>query len=223
MKRIYSFLFVIFSTTTFAQYSYSSGGAFTFGVQSLPASDLAGFFEQTPELSNTSFSFGGYGVWQVKNFMFGFKGAGVYGAPVEENGLQYRHQAGYWSADIGYKIINRDKFGFYPLIGIGYGGVSYSISSTEDIDVSTGQVLNGGDFNWNGLVIDVGFRAEHLFGFKSAGSGKGGGILGLEAGYMFSPQGSDWTTNGGGDIIGGPDFSMNGFYARLLIGGMGGR
>jgi len=223
MKHFMLILWVSAATALQAQYSYSSGGAFSLGVQSLPTSELLSLTPDAPELNSTNFSFGGYGIWQIQRFMVGFKGAGIYGSTTEQNGLDYRVQGGYWSLDLGYKVINRDRFGLYPLIGIGLGGVTYSVASQQDINLTVPVSFNNATFDWSGVVLDIGLRAEHLFGLKETNGQKGGGFYGLELGYMVSPANSDWKTAGGSRIVGAPDYGLNGFYARLLIGGMGGK
>jgi len=223
MKKILFASSVLLSLGLSAQYSYSSGGAFTFGVQSSATDPLLELSPGAPDLSAVQFSFGGYGVWQVQRFVFGFKGAGLYGPSASANGLEYSAQSGYWSLDLGYKVINRDRFGVYPLVGIGWGGTKYSVASDQDLAITTPIAFNSVEYQWSGLVIDLGLRAEHLFGFKQNESGKGGGMFGLELGYMFSPGNADWKTLGGGSVTDAPDYGLDGFYARVLIGGMGGK
>ncbi len=223
MKKILLLSFALACATVNAQYSYSSGGAFTFGVQSSDADPLLALSPGAPDLSSVHFSFGGYGAWQFQRFMIGFKGAGLYGPTASANGFEYSAQSGYWSLDLGYKVINRDRFGLYPLVGIGWGGSTYSIAADQDYVVTDPIAFNSVEYQWSGLVLDIGLRAEHLFGFKQMERGKGGGMFGLELGYMFSPGNSDWKTLGGGSVIDAPDYGLDGFYARVLIGGMGGK
>ncbi len=231
MKNVYKSFFgvlaLLMTLNTEAQYSYASGGAFSFGVQSFPAADLQGFFPNSPELNSVNFSFGGYGYWQFNKWMFGFKGVGIYGNSVSRDNIKYSAQGGYWSADFGYKVINRDRFGLYPILGIGFGGLTYTIANQTSFNAAGfPPVFNKLDLNWSGAaLIDIGVRAEHLFSFKSDGNNKGGGFVGLELGYMMAlgegkweiDQASAWPESSS------PDFGLNGFYARLLVGGMGGK
>lgn len=214
---------LLFIVPAQAQYSYSSGGAFSLGIQSIPTAELAMLSPAAPELNATNFSFGGYGVWQFNRYMIGFKGAGIYGSEVRSNNLAYNVQAGYWGLDLGYKVINKDKFGLYPFVGLNYGGLTYSVASTQEYVVRTPTALDMAEFNWSGFLLDIGLRAEHLFGFQQSGEGQGGGLVGLELGYMLAPAGGNWETRSGASVVGAPDYAMDGFYVRLLIGGMGGK
>lgn len=224
MKKVLFFFLALFATVCAqAQYSYSSGGAFSLGMQSIPTAELAMLSSGAPELNASNFSFGGYGVWQIKRYMIGFKGAGIYGNEVRSNNLAYKVQAGYWGLDLGYKVINKDKFGLYPFVGLNYGGLTYSVASTQDYVVSNPPILDVAEFNWSGFLLDIGLRAEHLFGFQKKGEGQGGGLIGLELGYMLAPAGGNWETRSGAAVVGAPDYAMDGLYVRLLIGGMGGR
>ena len=58
-----------------------------------------------------------------------------------------------------------------------------------------------------------------LQGSKSA-KGSAGLMIGLEAGYQMSYKNGTWKYDNG-DITGGPDFSNNGFFIQLMIGGGG--
>ncbi|MBI1316445.1 hypothetical protein GC167_06245 [bacterium] len=223
MKTIVLLLGMAVCSPLYAQYSYASGGAFSFGVQSFPTAELLNLTPDAPELNATNLSFGGYGMWQIKRFVVGFKGAGIYGPSEEFDGLKYTTQAGYWSLDLGYKVINRDALSLYPVLGVGWGGLTYTVASMQEAVPTVPIEFNSAEFEWSGLVLDVGVRVEKLFGLKKTEKGQGGGFYGLELGYMFSPATDEFETAGGVDVMGGPEYGLNGFYARLLIGGLGGK
>ncbi len=226
MKKIallISFLFYAFIST--AQYARGGGGAFSFGMQTLSTSQFATFDPNAPSLNEAAFSFGGYGYWQLNDWLFGFKGAGVYGPKQLSGDYEYSYSGGYFMLDFGYKVVNTQKFFVYPFVGVGWGGAGYTINSKFSInlnDPNNKPAIYAGNYNWSNVVFDAGVRIEQLFGLKSADGETGGGLVGIEVGYMFSPTSTDWRTNTNATIIGAPEFNMNGLYARIVFGGFGG-
>jgi hypothetical protein len=177
-------------------------------------------------LPTTAPTFGGYGFWQIQNYVIGFKGYGFNMSSRSGNNLEYSASGGAWSLNLGYKVINKDKFGLYPFIGFGYSGITYSIASTlgEDISIPvTTPSFNNAEYQWNNFMAELGLRVEHFFGYKGNEESGGGGIVGLEVGYQFTPVHGDWSTKGGAGISGAPNYDMGGFYASVLIGGFGGK
>jgi len=224
MKLYITILFCIIAFTVSAQYTVGGGGAFTIGTQLLPTAELQQFNSGSPELPSSNISIGGYGYWQIKSVVFGFQGGGFYGSTVEQGNLQYGQGGGSFSINLGYKIINTDKLGIYPVLGIGGGGIGYRITQTGDIAVSPDQGVTpySAEYNWSSVLFDVGVRVEKIFGYESGDCGKGGGLVGLELGYMLSPSSDKWETAAGASVNNAPEYSLSGFYARLLIGGFGG-
>jgi hypothetical protein len=227
MKNVFFVLaFSAISIVTNAQFTRGGGGAFTVGMQMWPVDELKAFAPDGPTISTNSFSLGGYGYWQFNDWIFGFKGAGIYGSEKLDDNYSYRMTGGYFAVDFGYKVVNSNKFFVYPLIGIGWGGVGYNISEKFSLDLAnpdaTKPVIYGGEYSWSNVVFDVGVRIEQLFGVRSDENGSGGGLVGIEVGYMFSPSSSDWRTSTNATINNAPEYSLNGLYARVVIGGFGG-
>ena len=225
MKHFFAVLLVTFSFVASAQYTKGGGGAFTIGAVFLPVDELRAFSPgQTPRLSAANTSIGGYGYWNIKNFVVGFKGSGFYGPVAEDNTYSYSRGGGMFTVDFGYKLMNEDQIAVYPTIGIGAGGFGYTISERRSIDLQSDNtpVLYQGSYNWDSVILDFSIRSEKIIGFQSGDCGKGGGMLGIELGYLWSPESDNWKTSAGSDIQNAPSYSMQGFYARLLIGGFGG-
>ena len=223
---IHIFCFSLMGLSAQAQYTGGGGGAVSLGIQTLSTSEFTAFDPNAPELNQMATSIGGYGYFQVNNWLFGFKGAGNSSAKQIVGDYEYSAGSGYFLLDFGYKVVNKQKLFVYPFVGVGWGGASYSIDSkfTINLDDPNNQrpVIYSGKYNWSNVVFDAGVRVEQLFGIKTRGAETGGGLIGLEAGYMFSPTNTNWRTNANATINGAPEYNMNGFYARLLIGGFGG-
>jgi hypothetical protein len=217
---------IFLANSSNAQYVKGGGGAFSIGMQTLQVDGLELFDPNSATLSSTNFSLGGYGYWQFNSWLFGFKGAGVYGSKVATTDYEYSLVGGYFMLDFGYKVINKNSLFVYPFIGVGRGGVAHNINSKATIDfsdpVNDKPAINSGVYNWSNVVFDIGVRIEKLFGIREEEKGNGGGLIGVEIGYMLSPSNTKWRTNTNAVIIGAPEYSMNGVYARIVIGGFGG-
>jgi hypothetical protein len=130
--------------------------------------------------------------------------------------------AGYGFFDLGYVVLRSGGFDAYPLLGIGGGGISMNfveseVGSFDDVlqNPSRGSKLS----TWD-LLVSVGFGMDHLYVLGGNEQGEGGLVLGLRAGYIFSPFEGDWKFEGE-TLPGGPDFGITGPYIRLMIGGGG--
>jgi hypothetical protein len=218
--------FILAAFEVNAQYTRGGGGAFSLGVQTMSTTGITTFDPNAPTLNEVSFSLGGYTYWQFNKLLFGFKGAGVYGNNKEKGNYEYSSSSGYIMADFGYKLINKQKLFVYPFVGVGWGGAVYSINANSTINLTNPTTIYppiySGDFNSSNVVFDVGFRIEQLFGLTTENNETGGGLVGIEIGYMFSPNSTNWRTNNNAEVIGGPEQNLNGIYARILIGGFGG-
>ena len=226
MKHFLILLFCLISTLSFSQITRGGAGAFVIGTQILPSEELKAFnfLGEGPELSTANISIGGYGYWQLNSFVIGMKGSGFFSSEQTDERYSYRRGGGMFAVDFGYKVINNDKLSLYPLIGIGGGGMTYSISDRRDVLLDTGEnpPIYQGTYSIANVLFDVGVRLEKSFGFESGDCGKGGGMVGLELGYLISPSTDNWKTASGASVVNGPDYSLSGFYIRLLVGGFGG-
>ncbi len=66
-------------------------------------------------------------------------------------------------------------------------------------------------------LVNVGAGMEYLIPVFRVWRGNAGILLGLRAGYIFSPVSSNWRFDNA-SIAGGPDLDMSGAYARARIG-----
>ena len=224
MKHFLLLALLALSTTTYSQITRGGGGAFTIGMQMLPVDELLQFHPEAPKMSTSNIWLGGYGYFQFNRFIVGMKGGGFYGSEQTDVNYSYRMGGGMFAVDLGYKVLHTESYSLYPVLGIGGGGIGYSISDRADVTLGSDNtpILNEASYNYGSVLFDIGARFEKSFGYESGDCGAGGGMVGLELGYMFSPSKDKWTTSSGASVINAPDYSMNGFYIRLLIGGFGG-
>jgi len=225
MKQLLLLTILCLSTLTLAtaQITRGGGGAFTIGTQLLPTSELLQFDPSAPELSTSNISIGGYSFFQFNSFVVGMSGSGFYGSEKTDSRNTYERGGGMFTVDFGYKVVNSPSFSLYPLIGLGAGGFGYSISGLDDVVIGGDTPApNESSYNYSSFLFDIGLRFEKTLGYEEGDCGKGAGMVGVELGYLMSPSSNEWKTGSGASVINGPEYSMSGFYVRLLIGGFGG-
>lgn len=225
MKNILLIAAFALSLTAFGQYTRGGGGAFTIGMQTMPVEDLKIFAPDMAPLPSTSLTFGGYGYIQLNRFTIGMKGGGYVGSESRDAEYVYSFGGGSFLVDFGYKIVGTDKTSIYPVLGVGFYGAGFQAAhlgtvNIQNVDLPYG---NTSSFNIQNVLFDVGVRMEQLVTFRSSEQcGKGGMMVGIEAGYQYALPTDYWKGSCGCAVYGVPEFSFQGFYARILIGGFGG-
>lgn len=233
MKKNNSFILIclltILSCPLFSQDTdkpkMMGGGEFSFGYGSFPVSDLEAFLPYGFNLSSDHLMFGGGGRNFIGRFVIGGSGFGIIGNEINDDSLEINTGGGYGTFDFGYLVIDKPKFKLYPTLGIGGGGYDISIAERKNISApqireDPGQeieISNGGfilDFRINTNWIPILNYSEDKKAF-------GGYKTGLQLGFLYQVPSTNWSFSGG-DVTNGPDFGLQGFYARLVIGGIGG-
>jgi len=180
-----------------------------------------------PSMDEDFLTLGGAGYGARGRFLIGGEGHALLGRTETTPGgaRQLTVSGGYGMFRVGYLAVTRDAFDVYPLFGIGGGGMSLKIAErgapTFDqviADPETSSTLATAMF-----VLDVAAAANFRITMGENEDGVGGFVLGVQAGYSFSPAQSGWTLDGTNDVAGGPDLRIQGPYVRLSIGGWGRR
>jgi len=220
------FLPLIFTSLSLtAQYNSAGTFAFSYGAQSINTAAFKQFYTGAPTLNSTAFSWGGYVNRHYKNFIFGVSGAGIFGEEAETGGYSFYTSGGYVTYDVGYKIINKNKWSLYPAGNIGLGGVNYQISSLQALPVGgESAVFNNARYNWGNLIYGASLRFERYFKLKDdCDSSRTGGLFGIEAGFLASPTNNNWRSAGRTTVLGAPDFAFNSWFVRLTLGVFSGK
>lgn len=64
----------------------------------------------------------------------------------------------------------------------------------------------------------LGIGADWLVAALSEGEGYGGVLIGIRAGYQFSPSSSGWRSSGEMSVTAPPRYATNGYFVTLTIG-----
>ncbi len=126
--------------------------------------------------------------------------------------------------NLGYIVYELSGLKVYPLIGIGAGGLNFSIS--QDLNsLSFNEILDDPErsvqISTSEFLIQVSLGVDYLLTLAQDEDGQGGLVFGLRAGYCLSPFQSDWMM-GDLQISGAPETGMTGPYIRFMFGGFGG-
>jgi hypothetical protein len=149
-------------------------------------------------------------------------GAELTGAGLDEQPSQGREVGlggGHATLGIGYMKQLSPRLRVYPRLGLGAGGLTLWVESADTVTfdsvLANPQPVSGRQrlLSRDGGVVDLGGGIEVL---------PGGGhvlLIGARAGYIISSFGSEsnWQLQNG-TATGGPSASLNGFYARVVLG-----
>lgn len=156
-------------------------------------------------------------------FIYGISGCAITGDLIKSDSINVSLKGGVGTFDFGYLILNKKNIKIYPMIGIGGSAYGLQIEKNKDVSVKNisddpGQEIKitKGGFAAD-LSLNLNFTPSSSFNEKN---NYGGIMTGIKLGYIYSLPSSDWKFSGG-DITGGPNFGLNMFYIKLIIGGFG--
>lgn len=175
-----------------------------------------------PKFPSSFSSFGGAGQAYISNFIIGGEGHGLIGKEQTNDKITMNLSAGYGLFNVGYVLYSTGGLLIYPLFGLGGSGLSLSLTDRyipkfdDVLDSLKGHVeLSTGSF-----ILHFAIGTEYLITFDKGEKSRGGIVIGVRAGILFTPVAGDWKMDDY-KVIGGPETGVTGFYIRLLIGGGG--
>lgn len=231
MKRsAHTLLFILslfFFSPIYAQNNIQGGGGggFTIGYGTMDVSAFNDFLpDNYPKFNGTHLLMGGMGYGFNNRFVMGGGGSALIGDEIINDSLSASIGGGMGTFNFGYLLVNREQMKIFPMLGLGGGGYGLNITnnsnvSTEDIKADPFREIS---ISKGGFIADVSLHFNFLPGLQTDDeSGSSGGFMtGLQVGYLWSFPDSRWEYTGG-NITGGPNFGLNMFYVKLILGGMG--
>lgn len=130
--------------------------------------------------------------------------------------------AGYATLGVGYAFEPSPRVRLYPRIGAGPGGMALWFEDPDTLDFEdvvqnrTPAPARGPNLARDGLVLDLGAGAELM------PAAPGGLLIGVRAGWLTGPFTDRWEMYEH-EVSGGPDASITGPYARVIVGWAWGR
>lgn len=204
---------------------HEGSGSFNIGFANLSNSDFQQFLPRDfDQISDRYLLIGGEGYALKGNFLFGGSGQAIIGQDEHSGSQKAGISGGMGFINVGYAVINQDKIKLFPMLGIGGGSMELRIS--EDEDVSLNEIIEDPaqeiTLEVGNFMLDFSVGLDYIPSIQMAKNGKEGGGFktGLRVGYMLGFNNDNWTY-GGGDVKSAPDFGLNSFYVKLVIGGYG--
>lgn len=127
-------------------------------------------------------------------------------------------KAKYTLANFGYLLKSDNGLIYYPYIGLGLGKIILRL--TENNIDSFGNIFSSqreNESSKSSLFLNAGFAMDYFHKFNKKRNGKNNIVIGIRAGYIFSPFKNEWRVNQI-KVHDGPDARLTGPYVRLTIG-----
>jgi len=211
-------------------YSHSFGqttggiGFFTPGIHTIQYSKLNSFLPAGyPQITNKPFITAGAGYGVFSNIVIGGEGGTMHAGSFTKDNQQVDLTGDFGFFSLGYVVLNSKGLLMYPLVSIGSNDLEIYIhqkDQTASFGTITGEPFRATALHYNTKMLK--FSVAGLYTVQGGKSEKGsaGLMIGLVAGYQMSYKKGVWKYDNG-SVSGGPDFSNNGFFVQLMIGGGG--
>lgn len=194
--------------------SSTFGGEGNFGIrfQHYDFKNLNSSFKSNglPEITENIVSFSGGGLAYIDHLIIGGTGASYQLLDKDNGTYKTTVSGGVGFFNVGYMLVNKSNFMFYPILGI--GGSTMRIEIYENNKVDFAQLLSnpkkGTIIQNEQFVLDLGFQGN-LFLTKQKTFG-----IGLKLGYQVAPTESKWSDSNG-TITNGPVTNADGIYTQL--------
>lgn len=201
-------------------------GYFETGITYFDYSDINKLFKNAgfPELTTPSISMGGGGHALIANFIVGGEGHGYFGAISQNDQYKVSHGGGYGFFNVGYLLMNTPTTKLYPMVGLGGGSVTVSITDRNQIPDSFDQILlnpaRQSHIYTGGFTMNFSLSSDFFVAGQRTEQVSGGFFVGIRAGYTLQLSGNNWYLDE--QILSdSPNSGMSGPYVRLTIGGGG--
>jgi hypothetical protein len=205
--------------------------SFGFGYANLQVSALNQFLAQ-PTSGSFSQNFGVFGLQsttECKRFIYGYTlQAGMsqkatisnYGGVAGRN-MDYYGTFGNVLIHGGYSIVSTERVKFYPILGVGFGGVSANYNSIDNMTISQFGNNPGveGSVSKYMACFDGALNLDLLMPSKRMSNDKAtyGRALSLRVGYTQGLGVGNWTFKGA-RIIENPTYNPGMVYAKIQFG-----
>jgi len=212
--------------TSAAKKAWGGVGYFESGLVFFNFNDINKAFKNAdfPELTTPSISMGGGGHAVIANFIVGGEGHGYFGAITQNEHYKVSHGGGYGFFNLGYLVMNTPTTKLYPMVGLGGGSITVSITDREQIPDSFDEILTSparqSHIYTGGFTMNFSLSSDFFVMGQRSDQVSGGFFVGIRAGYNLQLSGYNWYLDEQ-TLSGSPGSGMSGPYIRLTIGGGG--
>jgi opacity protein-like surface antigen len=167
---------------------------------------------------------GGGGLFCGRRLVVGGEGFGLISPQRAGGGYRTSLSGGYGIVQVGYAVINAERFTLYPLLGFGGGAFTWRVqrdvvpsSFEETIErPEMGVSLLNASF-----ILQAALGADYWLRLGQGDRGTSCLVIGLRLGYTYSPFGDNWELqmyDQASELAGGPTLGITGPFLRLVVG-----
>lgn len=236
-KLIFQFTCIILLTMT-CRYSFgqsrdslarpgrASGGIgfFAPGIHTIQYSQLNDFLPSGfPVITNKPFVTAGAGYAVFSNVVIGGEGGTMHAGSFTRDNQVVDLTGDFGFFSLGYVVMNNKGILVYPLISIGANTLEMYVHQKDQnasFATVTGEPFQAATLHCNTKMLKFSVAGLYTLQGNKSQKGSAGLMIGLEAGYQMSYKKGTWEYDNGA-ITDGPDFTSNGFFIQLMIGGGG--
>jgi hypothetical protein len=126
--------------------------------------------------------------------------------------------AKYSVLNFGYLAHSKKGLMYYPYLGVGLGELKLRIreNSIDSFEDFTG-AQKGSESKRRNSLVNVGGALDYFHKYNPKKKGKNSLMMGIRAGYLFSPWRFKWRVNHVA-VPDGPNSGISGFYIRFVLG-----
>ena len=203
---------------------YGGAGFFAFGAlltDQDPMNDALAA-RGLPQVSSAFVTLGSAGYFRLNRLLLGGEGYAI----LPREGSSPTHETtvsgGMGFFDVGYVVVSRGGLAIFPMLGLGGGGLSYSIGEKRagGFDAVLDDPRRGASLTRGGFLGQIALGIDHLFDGRREATQAGGPVVGLRVGYAAQLTHGDWQVFGA-SVDGGPSVGLGGPFLRLVVGGGG--
>lgn len=225
---IYSAMLFMVITTTEAQQAQEKqimrGRDITIGYGFMDVTKMNAFVpENIGKFNNHHLLIGASDYTMRGNFVVSGSAQFIMGNVIKTDSATYRLHGEMVTLNFGYLILNKEKVKIFPMLGIGYK--SYGIYINQNKSVSASEIISHPYREINitnrGLVFDASVTMDFIpvFKYHEKTDSYWGFMPGLKIGYIYGLPSSHWKFSGQ-NVTGGPNFGLNMFYVKLVLGNL---
>jgi hypothetical protein len=177
-----------------------------------------------PVQAKSFLSIGGGALFCSRGLVVGGEGLALICPGRAGGGYRTSLSGAYGLIQVGYAVVNAERFTLYPLLGFGGGAFTWRVqrdivpASFEETIVrpEMGASLLNASF-----VLQAVLGADYWLSLGHGDRRTGCLVIGLRLGYTYSPYGGNWELqmhDQASELSGGPTLGITGPFLRLVMG-----
>lgn len=124
----------------------------------------------------------------------------------------------YIAVNLGYLMHSKNGLMLYPYGGLGLGRLTLRLTENNIVSINDITAFQRSSESYvKTLIANLGFALDFFYKYNSKKKGQNNLVVGLRAGYLFSPHRFSWRVNHI-QVDDGINQGINGPYIRIVVG-----